>query len=1378
MAEQEDVNKGLIGLPAAQIPNAFNPRGYVTDNFYVKGAPQTFGSFDDLVAFHPFKMGAGMSATVINHPEIGNVSSFRLVIEPSLLVGADKESLVVVGEAAAGTNQIAAIVAWELVETVQSTAVAVYMYAPDSNGGGAPIYENNAYPPEHEHVWEPIFNANKAHRWMRIRTDNVDEAPADGVFDNWTQPLRVGDSFTSGDYIENRFKRQAVSSALYENTAPPIDLSYAVLEGTITSTVNSKISYFSLGHIFLHTLANDEIWDFSSCKVQETVAPPPRTINGIPNNDPSADGWEDSIPTVNTEQLWQIWAQKSVYGQLKSDWRIKRINEDVNLIRYSNVGEPHPDTIVDTSTKVILGSTEDLALADAGWESTYNGHVLMATRDEITEDVLWTTWSIQKIEEESGEYVDNIFKLFEGNLNFDDAALEIPIGRDPTSDNNGWSDVPHTKALDDTRVNYISTARKFFDGTLKSPWTPPVPYGGQDAWADVISSDGPNGGDDFKYNGDRTEVIPSQLTLTAKLYKAASEMWINNTITYVWTIVFNNGGNGLSIGTEASTIGIEPWFYKLGAQGIEGDVNRIQEGQQVVITHEAVDGKAVIGCTQSIEISDGEIIEFYEEFSILDISDGNDAKALTINTDTFVLIWATDPPPDAIVPSNVDVRAYSANLNNTSLIWWVDVDNQDVGSSNWQKIIIGRPGYTLSGDILNFDTTVTNVDWAQDGEKQVNRYAVTNYDGDPDTPSAVIADEHFRDIVRISKLSSVGVGADGAPGSNAIDISLLNGTHAVVLNSNTGSAAPNQVGTKLLPASTRVQFWDGPNQRTYRSSSPGNDEWFISGVAVTSNRADGTGTSNPTTNVTGSYEHADGLLETSVWVANWLSDGGAANPTISAQFKISITYRSVVYDRFFTLASSIDAPGAIILDIDSDKGFEFNVNDDNRADKTLTAIVHDDTGGLTASDFFIRWTVQGTPGSWGTVGSNVNKIISHANIRHTADIICEINYTNSGTPFRTRTIRMSDVQDGKQFIFYHATLSPKPSKPSGNGRDNAQLQSWYRSDDAHWNSVDPVWASDGSESDTSGTFTWGAPYRIGGEEGSQGENGGFEMSLYKKDATVQPTVTDSIAKHLASGNDWLTTVPVPTEGSTIYVIKRFYKGEINGNTVQFESNGVPVWGIEYDDDNPSTKALGVWSIYKALIITPITPVVDNGKDGWSPIFQIKPYSNNTELLHVSDWVGGDGDKPSTGYISASGIGGPNEDGNIRGTDGTDGTDGDDGKSPISQHVSTTSSSSTIKITNNDVNRRVVIISGTMTINSGSTSSSTTRHLNLNVGQNSENVVLVNRSLATTSHSNQRLAMSVFYTTYVWNGEFIKASLTRSGGGTVESSSFRLTMTMI
>src|SRR5690606_31177900 len=161
--------------------------------------------------------------------------------------------------------------------------------------------------------------------------------------------------------------------------------------------------------------------------------------------------------------------QLSVYGKLKSDWIVRKVNENPNFIRYNTLSSPDPNGIVDTSTAATSGSAGDLALIAEGWVSVYDEHEYMATRE--SDGGGFTAWTVKKINNEAGEFKDRVFKLFDDNLDLDDAILVPPATADPIAE--GFSDSPLPET--GTKINYVSECIRYFDRTLKTPWSALVP---------------------------------------------------------------------------------------------------------------------------------------------------------------------------------------------------------------------------------------------------------------------------------------------------------------------------------------------------------------------------------------------------------------------------------------------------------------------------------------------------------------------------------------------------------------------------------------------------------------------------------------------------------------------------------------------------------------------------------------------------------------------------------------------------------------------------------------------------------------------------------------------------------------------------------------
>ena len=455
--------EGFIQVLSSIIPTNLNPRQWVARAEDIKGGDQSFDTVEQLVAFHPFKMKKGMKGRVANYPSIGVVSEYVLSQNPDLMIDSSKNSIVTIQNF---------LQFWTLSGTTNTSTARVYNYSPDGPGGGPPLfpYIDN---PDAEVNWEPIFDKTKSHRWLRFRDDDDfvivqnSEDQDVKIYTNWTVPIAVNQNYDAGDYIENKFMRYAISSTIVNSTAGlTADKWYIVLGGVIQATNIQPTSRLYAEYLRIYGTTGTDPLDIPSGKifqyetentwmftpgttVQETVPPPPRIINGLPNNDavyPAdyaiGNSWTDNVP-LGVNQLWKVFGPKSVYQQLKGDWIIEKVNENANYIRYSNAADPHPDTLaVDPlNTAATTGSAYDTALLAAGWVSVYDEHDFMATRKDDTGLNDYTPWIIEKIREESGEYEDNVYKL--GPLYADDSDPDIPeapTSREPT--NEGWSDTP------------------------------------------------------------------------------------------------------------------------------------------------------------------------------------------------------------------------------------------------------------------------------------------------------------------------------------------------------------------------------------------------------------------------------------------------------------------------------------------------------------------------------------------------------------------------------------------------------------------------------------------------------------------------------------------------------------------------------------------------------------------------------------------------------------------------------------------------------------------------------------------------------------------------------------------------------------------------
>lgn len=1168
--------EGKIAIQADIVPNNDNPRMFTTDNKYVKGAPQVFKTITEMLVFHPARMTAGMPATILNYPKAGVITDFRLIAEPNAMLDANNDSIVTEDN----FSQF-----WQVQTSLETSKTRVYQYSADGPGGGSPVYP---YVSDQESNWKNTFDATQGHRWMRFRDDDVD-ANEDGIYDNWTIPISVNNIYASGDFIENRFKRQAVSATQHTGTGTlQVDKYYIIDVGQVRIQGDLSLNdigafgaitdtTLGTGRRFKYASANTYTF-LNSAVVTETIPAPRRTINGLPNNEPS--GWFDTIP-VGSDQLWQITAQKSVYGQLKSEWIIKKIIENPDYIRYSNKPTPHPDTIAGINTPATSGSPGDTALIAEGWVSVYDNHSFIATRQDDPGVDLYTNWLVEKINEESGEYTDRVFKLFDLNLDSDSPFLVAPTLRDPTSE--GWSDSILQET--DTQINYVSEARKFFNGELKTSWSQPRPYTGKDTFSDIIDSDL---GDAFKYD-QLGSVMPSQITLKALLYKGLSELWQNSdvTISYTWKKVYDDG----------ITVDIDPTsnpaddFYLLGANGSPGDADYARADQRVVVKPGAVNGDAVFRCTQTISLPQGDDIVFEDEFSILDVTDGKDAKTLAVSADNDRIIW--DSVNTVFSPTNIILRVYSSNIPSPVYKWYV------WNGASWDAITSGVGGYTISGNTL---TVAASTIFIGDSTAEEKRYAVSTHTVNPDLADYEIT---FSDFITVVKLSAAGV---GSPGADSLTGILSNEAHTILLDSTTGSPVSGEI-TSSGKAKTTLQVYEGLTKLVYGVA---ND--YTIGVA--SDNGDVT------------FAFAANGNDVDIYIDTWTANERSAVCTIT------ITYGAIVFSKKFSVSSSQDAPGAVLLDIDSDKGFTFTPTD--KSNKTLTAKLFDTalTGtqeiSLPDATHTFRWNVAGV---WSSQSSDNTRTITRSNILVSAQVIVEVY--KDAVLFKSRTVNLADVNDGKIYRAWSDSVT-KPSAsqdlsnqdPTNGGIWPVTVSGvvWRLPSDTHWLTNTPVWAQDAEAS--GGGFAWGAVYQLKGEKGDQGDSGNFFHPMYAVADPGPPALgaggtSSTLAEMLAAG--WLSR---PPSTGIIWRTERAWVGQ----GVTFNGAGDP-------STLPVTGSL--WSNPIRLSGKDgIGTNGTNGTNGWSPTWALVPGSvAGTKVIQLTGWVGGTGSVPGNvgDYIGAAGF---------------------------------------------------------------------------------------------------------------------------------------------
>ncbi len=1156
-------NDGKISIHAPFKPLNDNHKLAVTNVAYIKGADQIFQSVADFIAFHPSKMVQGMTARIINYPKIGNVTEYFLKSSPETLVDGNDDSIITLENFASY---------WDIKDQNNSGAETIREFAPSKTGGARPTFPYTASA-DLADGWTPIYDPQKNHKWMRFRTDDVDDN-SDGVFDNWSLPVQIGEQYEQNDYIENRFIRSDVSETVISSSGGlQVDKYYIVLSGTIT--VNSIVR--TAGSIFQHKGSNT--YSFNSATTQETLpAPPSIDSSGNPNNEPT--GYSDTIPS-GSAMLWVIEGQKNAYGALKSSWTIRRIKEDPNYIRYSFAASPIPNTLCDTTEIASVGQQADTDLSNCGWENVYSGENFIATRQD--DGANFTQWRVEKINEESGEFQEYAFKLFDFNLPVDSVELVAPTASDPT--NEGWFDVPQAETS--TKKNYVTSARKFIDGTLKSPWSKPVPYTAFENFILTISS---SNDDDFKKDQDGN-VVPSTIDLTAELFKGVEKLWENSAVnlTFSWKRVYDNG----SVVDNDATSNSSDDFYTLAESGTPGTSGYKHSGQVLRIKPAAVTGKAVFRATVVVTMDEGDDITIHKEFSILDVSDGKDARDLSIKVDSQSVIY--DTTNTVFIPTNVELRYYYSHLASPTLKWF------HWNGSSWTELSTGG-AYTISSNVLKI--AVASL-FTGDGSAEEERFAVTNHASDPDSADGLTT---FSDYKTIAKLGSTGVGSAGA---DALVALLDNESANVVLDDNTIQPVLNEIGSTGRVI-TKLQLFEGQTKKVYGG---GNDYT----VAVSPNSGD-----------IQFAVQADGD-DARIYISQWSSSTAR-----SATCTITITYGAITVIKKWQIGSALDSPGALVLDIDSDKGFAFTPQD--RTNKILTANLFDSNEDpeLQTSGYDYHWKVAGVFDSWTTTRT---KTITRANIAVASDVTVEVRKTGTTEVLRSKTIKLYDIIDSRVITMLTDSDPVTSANKIGVSHiDDSNVTvsgvTWRSVNSSYWDSNDPVFACQGEEDPSNiSQFIWSNPYRIKGEGGSQGPSGGFYFKMYKQNGTSLPSGTgDTSTLSQMTADGWLGSPPLV---DNVYQAERLWVGEgvvFDGN--ELPSTG-PVSGTKWKGPNLFTGGSG----------NDGNNGVDgvDGNDGWSPVLALKN-DGSRRVLQLDDWIGGEGTKPgnvgkyvgSSGYVSSIG----------------------------------------------------------------------------------------------------------------------------------------------
>lgn len=431
----------------------------------------------------------------------------------------------------------------------------------------------------------------------------------------------------------------------------------------------------------------------------EVPSRPPSLINGQYNNEPA--GWQntpavpggaDYYDYIVDHDLFRISAQKSSNGDLKGEWGTPfKISTDPNLVRYGN----NP-----SSTNFIGPGGADTA----DWRGyfTPGTDTHMATRYDSL-----SPWRIQNIDNESGEYVDYIFKAFP--LGYEPTSLDRPTIANPFSEleadypNNLWKDYPFTVASN--QVLFRSVGRKYNNGQLKpSGWSIPTKANGDDVIQVVIE---PQGATSFKYTAAGV-VSPASIILKAKLYRGKEEVapdvpfkWYKGDVSGPNEIIKDSvvppSNNHVISGTNNDTLTISP-----------AAVNDVQ-------------------LYSLVGLLSGE--DYQDNVSILDVTDGIGIAAAIESNDGFVYKNATG---SKVFVSRLYANGALVDPSEYTCAWFLglgnitdplDNDQVTIDGSDFEDKEVLRVDITYDGNV--FSRTETLVD-LEDAEDVVIQYSNQN----------------------------------------------------------------------------------------------------------------------------------------------------------------------------------------------------------------------------------------------------------------------------------------------------------------------------------------------------------------------------------------------------------------------------------------------------------------------------------------------------------------------------------------------------------------------------------------------------------------------------------------------------------------------------
>ena len=486
-----------------------------------------------------------------------------------------------------------------------------------------------------------------------------------------TSKIIWGSSF---DPLRHKWRRQKVSSI--SNWGMPVALEQSYTEGQY------------LDKRYQWKLATDG-----------SPATPESTFDGKANNAPV--GWsggpevpggiayEDYVNGTGGQLahfLWEITALKDVYGQLLGNWSAPlKISTDPTLVRYG------------------IDANNNDYLNDTYWRAYFTSEDIYRAYRKFVGD----PWTVERISNESGEYADYVFKEFlmsyEPTLS-DAPTTELGYG---TGD---WKDT--TFQVSPGFVLYVSSSRKYSDGTLKVAWTIPTRFDGKSTTRAILVPEGENL---FKRTstGGSVVITPASLKVASTLYQGNLEV-DPTLLTFRWF-------KGPALDPATGLVITANLIAAVGV-GVEPNRNPQISLNTLEVFPENILNSQIISCETTYE---GET--YYDSITLYDVTDSVGYNAL-ITGDGYIFKGEDDS-------KTYSVSIFEGGLDITdtatyTAFWKLGAAEEVSGNTfkvtgyNVNGIINLSLRVVLGATTLNRVETLTDV---SDGVSTIRRFSAQEY---------------------------------------------------------------------------------------------------------------------------------------------------------------------------------------------------------------------------------------------------------------------------------------------------------------------------------------------------------------------------------------------------------------------------------------------------------------------------------------------------------------------------------------------------------------------------------------------------------------------------------------------------------------------------